>query len=528
MDEEVFKQDSATSYAIDYLHPKSHIKVFLPSIPYIYISKNTNAGLIRSDDNEQGWVYDLAKSHERLDEYTYIFEIKKNLKFQDGTPFTIDSVMNNLNHFKQNPFLFTNIDKIDFDISKIGPYRVKIKLKQKYEMFFLDLARVFFFTDAYLKKHDPKGEETETGTKEPGAFGMGPYILKSGYAIGKKQTNKIVLEANPYYWNKRYPKIQKVTVYTQLNTQEAFDNVVNYEGKLDISPIPFNKKIEAVMSKYAKLVIKQSTNNIIIFFNLMNGHKKLQDQKVRMALNKALNQENLLNFVYKKEGTLSPFATSVHFGVVGKIAKKKAYKEQNMSEAQKHALLNGLVLDVFTQDRFMFLWQGIEYQLEQYGVTLNYEITTSEKDIYGQLLNTRASKNTKSWDMLAWGDDDWYYQNPWTTLFIYENDSPWSIIPNDMLMKTYIEQFFETKIGEVEYENVVEKILYRARDMAYTLRVPSINKVIAVNKEVIFEPFAGGIIPLWKTQITNRHWSVRKEKNYPKKLQQPIVPLRVK
>ncbi len=47
----IFKEDNSSLEAINYLHPKSHIKIFLPSIPYIYISKNTNAGLIRSSDN---------------------------------------------------------------------------------------------------------------------------------------------------------------------------------------------------------------------------------------------------------------------------------------------------------------------------------------------------------------------------------------------------------------------------------------------------------------------------------------------
>lgn len=63
------------------LHPKSHINIFLPLIPYSYIAKATNAGLIRSYDNQQGWVYDLAKSHERVDDYTYIFELKRKFIF---------------------------------------------------------------------------------------------------------------------------------------------------------------------------------------------------------------------------------------------------------------------------------------------------------------------------------------------------------------------------------------------------------------------------------------------------------------
>lgn len=176
----------------------------------------------------------------------------------------------------------------------------------------------------------------------------------------------------------------------------------------------------------------------------------------------------------------------------------------------------------------MFLWKGIEFQLKQYGVKLNYIITNSEKDIYEQLLTTRANKNSKEWDLLIWGDDDWYYQNPWTVFFIYENNSPWSTIKNDFVMNKYINKYFETKVNTKEYESIVEKILYRARDMAYTLRLPSHNKVIAVNKEVVYEPYEGGMIPLWKIELTKNHWSLRKQKEYPKKFHTPVKPQRIK
>lgn len=525
--ETIFREDNSLLKKAEPLHPKSHIKVFLPSIPYSYIAKNTNSGLIRSYDNEQGWIYDLAKSHKRVDDYTYIFEIRKNLKFQDGTSFTVDSVIKNLDYFKKYPFLYTNIDKVDFEVTKVDNHHIKIVLKEKYEMFLLDLARIYFYTDTYLNLFQPKGEQTGSANRVPGPYGMEPYILKSGYAVGKKQTDKLVLVSNPYYWDRRYPKINKVTVYTQLNMNEALNKAINFEGKLDISPIPFNKKIDVVMSKYSKLVIKKSTNNFLIFFNLINGNSKLSNQKVRLALNDALNQENLLNFVYKKEGKISPFSSSINYKIVEKIANKKEYSLNKISEEEKFSLLNGLSLNVFTQDRFMFLWKGIEYQLKKYGVKLNYIVTNSEKDIYEQLLNTRDLKNTKSWDLLIWGDDDWYYQNPWTVFFIYENKSPWSTIDDDVIMGKYIEEYFRTNIKSKDYEDIVTKILYRARDMAYTLRVPSHNKVIAVNKEVIFKPYEGGIIPLWEIEITKDHWSIRENKEYPKKLYTPIKPQRI-
>jgi len=523
-----FRDDDSKNRTAAPLHPKSHIKIFLPSIPYSYIAKNTNAGLIRSADNKRGWVYDLAKSHKRIDDYTFIFEIRKNLKFQDGSDFNIDNVIKNLENFRMYPILYTNIDKVGFSITKLDEYRVKIVLEKKYEMFLYDLARVYFYTDEYLDKYKPKGAQTGSANKIPGPFGMGPYILRSGYALGEKQTSKLELIANPYYWNKKFPKIKKVTVYTQLETSQAIEDITTFEGKLDLMPLPFNKKLEVLLSDYSKLIVSKSTDNFVIFFNLINGDKRLQNKEVRRALNEAINQENLLNFVYKKEGVVSPFTASVNYKVVNKIVKKGDYKNYNFSEKRKKELLNGLELNLFTQDRFVFLIKGIEFQLKKYGVHINYLVTNSEKDIYEQLLNTRASKNTKDWDMLVWGDDDWYYQNPWTVFFIYENDSPWSTIKNDQKMNLYIQKFFETKMNTKEYEEVVSKILNRARDMAYTLRVPSPNKVIAANKEIVYKPYQGGIIPLWDIEITKDHWSVREEKEYPKHLRKPVKPKRIK
>lgn len=174
----------------------------------------------------------------------------------------------------------------------------------------------------------------------------------------------------------------------------------------------------------------------------------------------------------------------------------------------------------------MFLFKGIEYQLKKYGVKFSYSITTSEKDIYNQLLSTNTNKNTKKWDLLMWGDDDWYYQNPWTVFFIYEQGGAWSTIKEDKLMQKYIKEFFVSKVGSKKYEEVVKNILFRARNEAYTLRVPSLNKVMAVNKELVYTPYEGGIIPLWEIQITKDHWSLRNSEKYTRK--EAIKPKRVK
>ncbi len=76
-------------------------------------------------------------------------------------------------------------------------------------MFLHDLARVYFYTDEYLEKYKPKGGQTGSANEVAGPYGMGPYILKKGFALGQKQTSRLELEANLYYWNKEFPKNKK-------------------------------------------------------------------------------------------------------------------------------------------------------------------------------------------------------------------------------------------------------------------------------------------------------------------------------
>ncbi|MDZ7817722.1 MAG: hypothetical protein U5K55_03475 [Aliarcobacter sp.] len=58
-------------------------------------------------------------------------------------------------------------------------------------MFLTDLARVFFYTKEYIDKYNPIGKETGTGNKAAGAYGLGPYILKEGFALGRAINRKI-------------------------------------------------------------------------------------------------------------------------------------------------------------------------------------------------------------------------------------------------------------------------------------------------------------------------------------------------
>jgi peptide/nickel transport system substrate-binding protein len=493
--------------------PGSHIRIFIPSIPYIYISHAINGALLRPTDNARGWKYDMATSHRRINDKTYEFSLRKNVLFQDGTPFNADSVVENMTYFKKAPFLFTKIDKVFDRVEKIDDYTVRFYLTEKYGQFLNDTIWIQFYASAYLKKFGWNGKLTCPNLAESGPYGLGPYILKEGYAEGDRQTPEVVLVANPNYWDPNYPKIETITVYTELDTKIAMENVFDKDGVLDIMPIPFSMKCRADASPHAKLVSVPSTNSIAIQMNLRNGHKRLLEKKVRRALNRAIDQAHLLERAYHGEGIAAPTLASPLFPGVREVVKNlRPYSEiQNPKEIRNElkGILDGLTLNVLTQDRFMFLCKGIARDLRKVGVKLNFEITTSEKYVFDQLLTTNAGKNTRPWDLLVWGLDNWFHYHPWSAFLVYRTHNAWSTIFPDSILDGYIDAFFRVSVGTPEFTAICDKIMHHVYDNGYMLFVPAPNKLLAVNKNLNFKPFRMACIPLWKIEVSKDHWSIR-------------------
>ena len=526
-----YRNDDTQANLINERVVGSHIRVFFPTMPYLYVSKLINGTLVRSSGNPDGWAYMMAISHQKIDELTYEFRLREGVLFQNGTPFNADSVVENFEYSMKAPVVYSDIHKRLRGVSKVDDYTIRVHLHKPYGLLMSDLTSINLYPSEYLKHYGWSSGESSTcnSMQVAGPWGLGPYILMEGYATGRYQTPVLELKANSNYYEKGVPFIDKITVFTELTSQEAL-KMATEEGTLDITPIPFNKKVETVLSKYARLVTKPSLHNISIYFNMLKPNSKLKDQNVRIALNKAINQKNLLNFVYKKEGVLAPTEASPNYRSI-----KRATMDivpwgevvRGVSESEERELkktLNGLHLKVVTMDRFMFLWHGIEHQLKRYGVSLEYAITSNEKEIYEQLLTNR--EEPKEWDILTWGNDDWSSNNPWTAFFAYRISDKWSAIEKDDTMQEWIEQFFDAEFQSDAFYRVVSNIVHRAYEKAYMLFVPSPNIVLAVNKEVSYEPSSVLLMPLWKAKLTKYHRSIRGEIDYPKERENPLLPMR--
>lgn len=517
--------DKASEISLTEKNNSSHLNVYIPSLPYAYIMRLINGTLVRLSDSPQGWEYYIAYRHKKIDDITYDFWLRHDVKFQDGTPLDADAVVNNFNHFLQGAFTYTDIHHKLKSVKKIDNYHIRIQLNEPYGMLFHDLARINLYTTEYYKHHKWSKSITAENTAITGPYGAGPYILVSGYATGLTQSDTVELKANPYYYEEEKPYIQNLTIYTRKPVEHVIEELANEEGKMDIAFIPLNKKTEIVNSKYAKLVTIPSTTTLSFHMNLMNPHTPLHDIRIRQAFNQALDQEKLVKFAYKGEGVISPFPISSNMPSAYALSKEYTlHPPHSFSQEELKAILNGLTLKIITQDRFLPICKGIEYQLKAYGVTLLYDITSDEKYVFKKLLTNR--ENHFDWDFLIWGNEDWY-GHPWATMFTFYTQNQWSSIDEDNTLDEYIRTLFTLDKTDNKFIPLVEAILKHLYNQSYMLSIPSPNTVIGMNKEVDFIPSSVAIMRLWEAKITPYHWSIRGNKSLPKERLDYQLPKRL-
>ena len=523
----------------------SHVKLFLPSLPYVAITHSINGTLVRPANNVRGWEYDVAESHTHIDNRIFEFKLKKGVRFHDGTPFNADAVLLNMKHFKEKPFTYTKLYRIYDRTEKIDDYTVRLILTEPNGVFLHDLTNLPFYTKAYLDKFGWNGKNVCANLAEPGPYALGPYILVEGYLEGDRSTPKVVLQANPHYWGKALPKVETITIYTGLKMAEAADLALNHEGEIDISPIPFSYEAEAVLSEFSKLTVSPSTNHYAVHFNLVNGSKAIADDKIRYAINQSIDKEMLLNLSMLGEGTLTPTMISPHFYKVDKAIEglepffkqeKEKFKNKNKNEILKQIvsdfqLRNGLdpkyqlEISMLVQESFLFLARDIQFFLSQINIKLNLDVVKDEKSVFKQLFPTHKNANDKHWDILIWANFDWF-RHPWAAFFVYRPNDAWSSLPSNPKLTEFCDKLLEVSVDSEGYTALIRSFIKYVYQNNYMLFLPNPHVVYAVNKEVVFHPRTSSIVPLWELEVTDLHWSLRKDDKYPDSFKKPYKILR--
>ena len=165
----------------------------------------------------------LAVSREWIDATTLELKLRQGVRFHNGEPFDADAVRFNVTYQRQHNMgrgvqvYMKNLE----EVRVIDPYTVHLHLRQPDSLFLdkLILGPIAGWTIGAPKYMEQVG--WERFLKRP--IGTGPYMIEGemkDYRDVSEGQIYATLRANPNYWDKGRPKIQRVTV-VQYSSKQA-------------------------------------------------------------------------------------------------------------------------------------------------------------------------------------------------------------------------------------------------------------------------------------------------------------------
>lgn len=242
----------------------------------------------------------LAASWQQISPTQWRFNLRKNVKFHDGSPFGADDVLFSFDRIRQpqgtmQPYVtgVTEVKKVDehsVDFILAGPNPVFLRNL----VIFHIMSKTWAVKNKSEKIQDYKANENTFASRN--VNGTGSYLIKSW-----EPDKRIVLSANPNWWDKREGNVAEV-IYTPIKS-DATRVAALLSGDVDlVTDLPTQDVTR--LRQDAKLKILDGAENRTIFIALDQGSAELKyadvkgrnpfkDLRVRQALNMAVDRETI-------------------------------------------------------------------------------------------------------------------------------------------------------------------------------------------------------------------------------------------
>lgn len=272
----------------------------------------------------------LAESWETPDDTTYIFHLRKGVKFHNGREMTADDVKYSFDR------ILGNTDAGDIgalgssasyyggigSIEVVDPSTIQFKLKAPNAAFMANLTSSY---GAIVPKEVVEANGGSLAAIET-MCGTGPFVYKDSVV-----DNYITLEKNPDYWNAGSPKLDGITYY--LMADESTRLAALRTGDINICSLSALNLSEVQNDSSVKVLSYQSNNYTYLGFNLSSP--KLQDKNVRQAMSLAVDRDAIIDYVYNGEATVSTFVAPAMGHWVWDAPKESPLYTRNIDEAKK-------------------------------------------------------------------------------------------------------------------------------------------------------------------------------------------------
>jgi peptide/nickel transport system substrate-binding protein len=235
-----------------------------------------------------GFIPQLAEEWEYVvEENAYIFKLRNNATWHDGTKFTADDVVFTFGYTKQHPYPWVD-NSIAKSAEAIDEYTVKLYLSKPYAPFFQDVAG----TQPIMPRHIWEGvEEPEKFVAPEAVIGTGPYTLAD---YSKEHGAYLYKAYADYYLGKPFvDEIKFVKISAEMIPAAL------KEGSVSAGDIP-----PEVVSEMEEAGLTVITAPVAWNAKLTINHQKepLSSKQFRQALAYAIDRESLVQITQRGHG----------------------------------------------------------------------------------------------------------------------------------------------------------------------------------------------------------------------------------
>jgi peptide/nickel transport system substrate-binding protein len=365
--------------------------------------------LVSTDENQK-LAPGLATSWKAIDDTTWEFKLRKNVRFHDGSPFTAEDVaftLKRVPNVPNSPSSFATFTKPIIDIKIIDPHTIIFKTAAPHVLLPSDLAQVLIVSKAVGEKATTDDYNSGKATIGTGAYKFVEYVANQ----------RIVVKANYGYWGGEEPW-DKVTF--KMLTSPAARVAALLSGDVEmIETVPTADIAKLETDK--KFALSNKVSNRVIYVHLNQHQDKaplfltdkagkpldknpLKDVRVRKALSMAINRDAIVSKVMEGRAVAaSQLLADNFFGTSKKLKPMKFDPEGAKKLLADAGYPNGFAMTIHGPNNRYINDAAIAQTIAQFysRIGIDAKVDTMPSSVYF----TRATKLEFSYMVLGWGTE---------------------------------------------------------------------------------------------------------------------------
>ena len=259
-------------------------------------------------DKQMKMIPGLAIAWENPEANRWVFKLRRDVKFHDGTPFTADDVVFSFDRAKYTTASFKLYANEAGAARKVDDYTVEFITASPNPTELNTVAQIFIMSRAWCEKNKSLKPQDITNREETfsalNSNGTGPFIL-----VAREPGVKTTHKRNPGWWGGKAFEGNVDTVEYRQVANGATRNAALRSGELDFVLDPPVQDIASLKDDRAIKVWEGQETRVIfvgldqwrdeLLYSTVKGKNPFRDRRVREALYRGIDSQALKSQVMR-------------------------------------------------------------------------------------------------------------------------------------------------------------------------------------------------------------------------------------